>query len=104
MITITILTIALISSMVINFTFVWYTRKLLSYLEMTNDEAREVFSSLVDFEGHLTEVYGKDIYYGDPTLESLLKHTNRMADEIQLYVKVNQELVTLDNENAKENL
>ena len=69
----TILTVALISSMIINLIFVWYTRKLLNYLEMTNEEAREVFASLVDFEGHLAEVYGKDTYYGDPTTEWLMK-------------------------------
>ena len=98
MITTAILTITLVSSMIINFVFVWYTRKLLNYLEMTNDEAREVFSSLVDFEGHLTEVYGKDTYYGDPTLESLLKHTNRMADEMQGFLQVNEELISDDIE------
>ena len=98
MITITILTVALISSMIINFIFVWYTRKLLSYLEMTNNEAREVFSSLTGFENHLTEVYGKDTFYGDPTLESLLKHTNRMADEMQNFLQVNEDLTNISPE------
>jgi hypothetical protein len=98
----TILTVALISSMIINIIFVWYTRKLLNYLEMTNEEAREVFSSLIDFESHLSEVYGKDTYYGDPTLESLLQHTNRMADEMQGFIQVNENLVddNLEVENA----
>ena len=88
----TILTVALISSMIINIIFVWYTRKLLNYLEMTNEEAREVFSSLIDFESHLSEVYGKDTYYGDPTLESLLQHTNRMAHENENLVDDNLEV------------
>ena len=88
--------------MIINIIFVWYTRKLLNYLEMTNEEAREVFSSLIDFESHLSEVYGKDTYYGDPTLESLLQHTNRMADEMQGFIQVNENLVddNLEVENA----
>jgi hypothetical protein len=98
MILTTVLTIALISSMIINFIFVWYTRKLLNYLEMTNEEAREVFSSLVNFENHLSEVYGKDTFYGDPTLESLLKHTNEMADEMQNFLQVNEDLTNLDSE------
>ena len=98
MILTTVLTIALISSMIINFIFVWYTRKLLNYLEMTNEEAREVFSSLVNFENHLSEVYGKDTLYGDPTLESLLKHTNEMADEMQNFLQVNEDLTNLDSE------
>ncbi len=100
MIITTILTISLISSMVINFIFVWYTRKLLNYLEMTNEEAKEVFSSLVGFENHLTEVYGKDTFYGDPTLESLLKHTNRMADEMQGFLQTNENLISTNIETS----
>jgi len=99
-----LLSVLLTSSAIINIVFVWYTRKLLNYLEMTNEEAQGIFNSVAEYENHLTDVYGKDIFYGDATLEALLEHTGRLADEMQLYVKVNQELTTLDNENAKENL
>ena len=92
----TILIVALVSSLSVNILLGWYTRKLLNYLEMTNNEAREVFSSLANFENHLNEVYGKDTFYGDPTLESLLKHTNEMADEMQNFLQANEELITLD--------
>ena len=34
----------------------------------------------------------KDLLYGDPTLEGLLKHTSQVADEIQEFLKVNEEL------------
>ena len=65
MITTTILTVALISSMIINIIFVWYTRKLLNYLEMTNEETRTVLESLAEYEAHLTDVYGRDLFYGN---------------------------------------
>tara|TARA_R110002110_G_scaffold125296_3_gene303165 strand:+ start:16085 stop:16381 length:297 start_codon:yes stop_codon:yes gene_type:complete len=88
----TILIVALISSMFVNILLGWYTRKLLNYLEMTNTETRTVLTSMAAFETHLTEVYNKDLLYGDPTLEGLLKHTSQVADEIQEFLKVNEEL------------
>jgi len=81
----TILTISLISSMVINIILGWYTRKLLN--------------SVANYESHLTEVYNKDLFYGDPTLESLLKHTTQMADEIQEFLKANEQ-ITLETSDA----
>jgi hypothetical protein len=78
MMTTIILTVSLIASMVINIVFVWYTRNLLNYLEMTNEEA------------------GRDLFYGDATLESLLRHTSNLADEIQEYIKANQEIINLE--------
>ena len=83
---------ALISSMIINFIFVWYTRKLLNYLEMTNNETRGILSSVIEYENHLDDVYNKDVFYGDATLESLLEHTNKLADQIQEFVEVNEQL------------
>jgi uridine phosphorylase len=98
MITTITLTIALISSMVINIIFVWYTRKLLNYLEMTNDETRSILSLVAEYETHLTDVYSRDIFYGDATLESLLEHTNKVADEVQKYLEANEDIMNLDTE------
>ena len=98
MITTITLTIALVSSMVINIIFVWYTRKLLNYLEMTNDETRSILSLVVEYETHLTDVYSRDIFYGDATLESLLEHTNKVADEVQKYLEANEDIMNLDTE------
>lgn len=97
-----ILTTCVISSMTINILLAWYARKLLNYLEMTNDETRGVLSLLAEYEEHLTEVYGKDLFYGDPTLEKLLQHTNQVADEVQAFVQANSELTNpnIEIENA----
>jgi len=98
MIITTTLTAALLSSIVINIMFVWYTRKLLNYLEMTNNEAREVFTIVAEYEAHLKDVYSKDLFYGDATLESLLEHTNKVADQVQNYLEANEEIINLDSE------
>lgn len=93
-----ILGIALLSSLIINVVFTWYTRNLLNYLEMTNDETRVVLSSMASYETHLTEVYKRDIFYGDPTLEKLLSHTSEMADEIQQFLETNEQLIIEDSD------
>lgn len=94
-----LLTTCLISSLIINLIFIWYTRNLLSYLEMTNDETRSILSSIASYETHLTEVYNKDVFYGEPILEKLLNHTSEMADEIQQFLEVNEQL-TAENPDA----
>jgi len=95
-----LLSVLLTSSAIINIVFVWYTRKLLNYLEMTNEEARGIFNSVAEYENHLSDVYGRDIFYGDATLEALLEHTGKLADEIQLYIRANQELTETELENT----
>ena len=98
MITTTILITLLLSSMTVNIIFVWYTRKLLSYLEMTTVEARSVLTSVAGYEKHLRDVYSREIFYGDATLESLLEHTNQIADQVQNYLEANEDITNLDTE------
>ena len=93
-----IITLSLAFSLLINIVFVWYTRNLLNYLEMTNIESREVLSSIVNYEQHLTDVYNRDIFYGDETLEALLEHTTMVADKMQEFVSVNENLVKDEDE------
>jgi hypothetical protein len=40
-----------------------------------------------------------DIFYGDSTLESLLKHSNALATEIQKHLEDSEELL-VEKENA----
>ena len=98
MITTIILATLCVSSMAVNAVFVWYTRKLLNYLEMMNDEARTVFTSVADYEKHLNDVYSREIFYGDATLESLLEHTNQLADQVQKYLEANEDIMNTDTE------
>jgi hypothetical protein len=89
---------AIQESMVVNIVFVWYTRNLLSYLEMTNEETRTVLESIAEYEAHLTDVYGRELFYGDSTLEKLLMHTSNLADEVQEYLKANEDLARTETE------
>ena len=65
---------------------------------MTNDDTRNVLESIAEYEAHLTDVYGRELFYGDATLEKLLKHTSNLADEVQEYLKANEELTKVETE------
>tara|TARA_B100001287_G_C22442667_1_gene416732 strand:+ start:35 stop:334 length:300 start_codon:yes stop_codon:yes gene_type:complete len=92
MMTIIILSTVLAMSMLVNIIMAWYTRKLLDYLEMTNDESRGVLANIVEYENHLREVYNKELFYGDSTLEKLLEHTTNIADRMEEFVTANEQL------------
>jgi hypothetical protein len=48
---------------------------------------------LRDYEEHLENVYSMDIFYGDSTLESLLKHTKEITEEIKTFVSETDEII-----------
>ena len=93
------LIICLVLSIALNLMLLWYIRNLIKYLDLSNKNIRKIFSSLVEFEDHLDQVYNMDIFYGDSTLESLLKHCNGLATEIQNHLQDSEELLA-EKENA----
>tara|TARA_R100001509_G_scaffold164211_1_gene141001 strand:- start:2911 stop:3207 length:297 start_codon:yes stop_codon:yes gene_type:complete len=95
----TLLSIFLFLSVSINILFFWYIRNLLQYLKTTNEETKEVLIKISDFSEHLTTVYNRDIFYGDATLEALLLHTQEMSEEMEAFVKTNNNIM-LETEDA----
>ena len=91
--------VLLFLSLVINGLFFWYVRSLLSNYNFLVEQVEETQSSLFQYADHLKEVYEMETYYGDSTLEGLLKHTVAMEEKIQ-----NTLIVARDIYNEKENL
>jgi len=81
---------SLVLSVFVNVILFWYNRQIIRNLLYILDNAKE-FQSIVDeFEEHLKNVYSKDTFFGDPTLENLLEHTKGMAkvsDEMSARIK-----------------
>ena len=67
-------------------------------------DAQEEFNSLLNknelFLTHLQQVYELEMYYGDETLESLIKHSRRLIEDFYSYEKENFS----DNEEDEEEL
>ena len=81
-----ILILLLFVSIAINVLLAWYCKKLLNYLSLVNDDTEELLLFLSEYEVHLKDVYNRELFYGEPVLESLLKHTKDTADKIEFIV------------------
>lgn len=78
-----ILAFIILVSAVINGLLIWYIRGLLSNYQVLLDSQTSIEEKVNSFADHLKQVYERDSYYGDPTLESLLKHTTNLEKSLR---------------------
>ena len=88
-----IISFGLFLSVVINIIFLWYARNLIKLVAFTNEDNREIYIALSDYQDHLENVYSMDLFYGDSTLESLLKHTKQITEEINIFVSETDQII-----------
>jgi len=87
-----------------NIMFVWYIRKLLNIINDTTEGINDMKEAINAFSQHLQQIYKQETYYGDPTIERLIKHSKVLVDEIDQFVKVflvSQPIQTEINDNEK---
>ena len=75
--------IVALASIAINVFLILYIRQNLDFLKTVRDEVYYVTNVVDDFTQHLDKVYGLDTFYGDSTLESLLKHVNDASEDLK---------------------
>ena len=63
----------------------WYTKTLLNKISDINDDIECMFEKFVEFSGHVENIYSLEMFYGDETLEGMIKHSRDILDEINLY-------------------
>jgi hypothetical protein len=80
MITITIL---FSISVFLNVLLIWYCRKLTAQFLFFTKNFVELEEMLNVFDTHLKGVYELEMFYGDDTLDSLLKHSREVVDSIK---------------------
>jgi len=64
----------------------WYIRKALERHNDLTEDLEAVMEEVEKFGTHLDSVFQLEMYYGDPTLESLLGHTNTLYNFLVEYV------------------
>ena len=77
------LIIALLFSIMINFILVWLSRKQSDKLLVTSENLEDLVELLSNYESHLSSVYQMEAFYGDESLEFLLKHTNSLRELLE---------------------
>ena len=90
----TLLIISLVVSISINALLLWYIRKMLTKLLYVSDSIGSLLVSARDFSNHLDGLHAMEMYYGDETLGSLIKHSKQVIEDIKEF----EDIYELTNE------
>ena len=85
--------ISLFVSLALNGLLVWYAVKVLQKLSYVYDNIsalQDINSSFID---HIESVHAMEMYYGDPTLGALMKHSQLIVEQ---YTTFNEILTDLE--------
>tara|TARA_Y100000310_G_scaffold187257_1_gene187330 strand:+ start:131 stop:469 length:339 start_codon:yes stop_codon:yes gene_type:complete len=69
---------------------IWYIRQLVSRLLHISDNIEDLVILIKNYSNHLKSVYELETFYGDETLQSLLKHTGHTIEELEQYETAEQ--------------
>ena len=67
-------------SIVVNGFLVWYLIQLLRRFLNISEELEGLFISLEEYSEHVDIVYNLERFYGDTTLENLLRHSKELSE------------------------
>ena len=84
---------------------VFYVRFLLKKLTYISDNIDILLDDLSDYNDHLEKVYTSPVFYGDSTLQELLKHSQEVTkgvDEFAFVFVHTQDEENIDGTSARE--
>ena len=95
--------IILILSVVLNILLLWYISYALRKLLFISESKGTFLLKIKAFAENLEEVHSLETFYGDLTLQSLIRHSKDVLEEIKIYEEI-YDLTTAveEEEDAKE--
>ena len=93
-----ILTLILTFSLIANVGLFVYVRGVLARLLFVSDELGDLQDMIDSFSTHVSEVYNLEMFYGDPTLESLVNHAISLNEQLETF----EVIYSLTTEDKKE--
>ena len=72
-------------SFILNLILVWYIRKLISQLYLFTDEVYRLEEHFDAFDKHLGGIYELEMFYGDDTLDGLIRHSKDLLDKVSQF-------------------
>ena len=75
-------------SIALNVLLIWYIRKLLEKLLFISDNMGNLLEKLDKFEKHLNSVHEMEMFYGEPILGNLIRHSKEIVEEIETYKQI----------------
>jgi hypothetical protein len=88
-------------SVFLNGLLIWYCRKLTKQFLFFTQNIIELENKLNSFDGHLKNVHELEMFYGDETLGSLIKHSRYIVESIKDF---NDFFVLEDDDQKEEDL
>jgi len=71
-----------ILSCCINLVAVFYVRWLIKTIAVINEDVESLTEMVTDFAAHTKSVYELEMFYGDETLESLMRHATQLSEKL----------------------
>lgn len=71
-----------IASSFINIIALFYIRWLIKTIAVINEDMDNIMGLISEFAAHTKSVHELEMFYGDQTLESLMKHANELAEKL----------------------
>ena len=78
-----ILALVLATSIGVSVLLVWYTRGLLKDMAYMSMDLGELKKTLQNYCDHVENVYEMEMFYGDVTLQNLIRHSKAVVEEIK---------------------
>ena len=79
------LVIALFLSVLGNLLALWYIRRLLAKVLFVSQDLTDLVDLLTTYRNHLQRLFSLEMYYGDETMQFLIKHTKSLLDVLEDY-------------------
>jgi hypothetical protein len=70
----------LVASITVATVLIWYVRKVLLKLYMLQEIHSSAFEKIDSFKEHVIKTHELEMFYGDDTLQSLIKHSKELSD------------------------
>jgi hypothetical protein len=60
----------------------WYIKKLMAETKGITQDFDNFYLKLEQYEKHINDIHGLEMFYGDQTLQGLIKHSREILNEI----------------------
>jgi len=91
----------LILSITLNVLLFWYIAYALKKLLFVSENMGDLLNNMEIFTDHLEQIHSLETFYGDESLQSLIRHSREIVEEIKGYEEI-YNLTTEAEEEGKE--
>tara|TARA_R110002012_G_scaffold312059_1_gene522130 strand:- start:735 stop:1157 length:423 start_codon:yes stop_codon:yes gene_type:complete len=86
---------------------IWYIKRLTTELESISNEFDDFYEQLEAYEKHIEEIHGLEMFYGDQTLQGLIRHSREMLNniydfQVKYFIEEEEEIDRTEKEKNEE--